>query len=159
VRRLEQLMIRHERWMYPNGRPNRMAAFLNRAWSILGSIGIGPNRLVTLKVPGRRSGRILSYPLIVADYQGERYLVAMLGQGAGWGANVRASGGRAVLKHGRSEAVQLDEVDADARAPILRRHLEVAPAARSFVPVDRHAPLSEFERVAAQFPVFLIRPA
>jgi hypothetical protein len=136
-----------------------MAVVLNGAWARLGSIGIGPKRMVTLLVTGRRSGRLLSYPLIVADYEGARYLVAMLGQGAGWAANVRAAGGRVVLKHGRSEQVQLEEVAVDARAPILRRHLEVAPAARSFVPVDRHAPLSEFERVAAQFPVFLIRPA
>ena len=44
------------------------------------------------------------------------------------------------------------------RAPILRRHLEVAPAARSFVPVDRRAPLAEFDAIAGQFPVYRIRP-
>jgi hypothetical protein len=155
--RPEQLMYRSERWMYGRGRPNRLAASLNRAWAWVGGAGFS-RRLVTLQVRGRSSGRLISFPLIVADYQGERYLVAMLGQGANWVANVRAAGGQAVLRHGRTESVRLEEVDPAERAPILRRHLEVAPAARSFAPVDRRAPLAEFSAIAAQFPVFRIRP-
>jgi hypothetical protein len=157
VSRPEHFMHRSERWMYEHGRPNRLAAFLNRAGAWVGRIGLW-RRLVMLQVRGRSSGRLISFPLIVADYQGERYLVAMLGQGANWVANVRAAGGQAVLRHGRTELVQLDEVEPADRAPILRRHLEVAPAARSFVPVDRRAPLSEFDAIASQFPVFRIRP-
>jgi hypothetical protein len=144
--------------MYESGRPNRVAALLNRAWVLVGSAGLGRNRLVTLQVRGRHSGGLISFPLLVADHRGDRYLVAMLGEGANWVANVRAAGGQAVLRHGRREAVQLEEVDPSASAPILRRHLEIAPAARSFVPVDRRAPLAEFDRIAAQFPVFRIRP-
>jgi hypothetical protein len=34
---------------------------------------------VTLEVPGRRTGRLVSFPVVVADYQGGRYLVSMLG--------------------------------------------------------------------------------
>ncbi len=71
--------------------------------------------------------RLISCPLVVADYQGERYLVAMLGQDANWVRNVRAAGGRAVLRHGRREAVRLDENEVGARAPILRRYLADAP--------------------------------
>lgn len=154
---LEQWMYRHERWMYASGRPNRIAALLNRGWARLGSVGLGPKRLVTLEVPGRRSGRLLSIPLIVADYRRVRYLVAMLGEQAGWVANVRAAGGQAVLRRRRREEVWLEEVAAGDRAPILKRHLQVAPAARSFVPVDQRARPAEFERIAATFPVFRIR--
>jgi len=64
---------------------------------------------------------------MVGDYDGERYLVAMLGEDANWVANVRAADGPAVLQHGRREAVRLEEVDPGIRAPILRRYLEVAP--------------------------------
>ncbi len=151
-------VYRNERWMYRAGRPNRVAAVLNRGWALLASIGLGPSRLVALEVRGRRSGRTISFPLIVADWQGERYFVAMLGERAAWVANVRAADGCAVLRRGRREAVRLEEVAPEARAPVLRRHLQVAPAARSFVPVDQRAPLAEFEPVAAQFPVFRIRP-
>jgi hypothetical protein len=157
VSRPEHFMYGSERWMYEHGRPNRLAAFLNRAWAWVGRVGLW-RRLVTLQVRGRNSGRLISFPLIVADYHGERYLVAMLGQNANWVSNVRVAGGQAVLRHGRTELVQLDEVEPAERAPILRRHLEVAPAARSFVPVDRRAPLSDFDAIAAQFPVFRIRP-
>jgi hypothetical protein len=93
----------------------------------------------------------------VADYQGERYLVSMLGEGASWVANVRAAGGQALLRHGRREAVRLEEVDPLARAPILRRYLEVAPGGRPHIPVDWRAPLAAFEAIAARYPVFRIR--
>lgn len=147
---------RNERWMYGHGRPNRVAALLNRGWALVASAGLGPNRLVTLEVRGRRSGRPISFPLIVADWEGDRYLVAMLGERAAWVANLRAADGHAVLRHGHRETVHLEEVPPGARAPILRRHLQVAPAARSFVSVDHRAPIAEFEPIAAQFPIFRI---
>ena len=45
------------------------------------------------------------------------------------------------------------------RAPILRRYLEVAGGARAHFSVDRRAPLSEFEAIAPQYPVFRVRSA
>ena len=143
--------------MYRSGRPNRVAAFLNGVWRLVGMAGLPPHRLNTLEVRGRRTGRPTSFPVVVADYRGDRYLVAMLGEGVNWVANVRASGGRAVLRHGRREAVRLEEIDPGGRAPILQRYLQVAPGARSHIPVDRRAPLAEFERVAPQYPVFRVR--
>jgi hypothetical protein len=145
-----------KRWLYRHGRPNRLARLLNRGWAMVHAAGLAPSGWVTLQVPGRRTGRTISFPLAVADYQGERFLVAMLGEGSNWVRNVRAAGGRAVLRHGRREAVRLEEVDPGARAPILRRYLAVAPGARPHIPVDRHAPVEEFERIAAQFPVFRV---
>ena len=55
------------------------------------------------------------------------------------------------------EPVNLEEVRAGERAPILRRYLEVAGGARAHFPVDRRAPLSEFEAIAPQYPVFRVR--
>ncbi len=94
------------RWMYHRGRPNRVAAVLNRVSAVLHSAGIWPRRLATLKIIGRRSGRMTSFPVVIAEYQGERYLVAMLGDSANWVANLRAAGGLAVLSHGRNESVR-----------------------------------------------------
>ena len=148
---------RAERWLYPGVRPNRLARLLNRGWAIVHGTGLLPQRYVTLEVPGRRTGRTLSFPLVMADYQGEWYLVSMLGESSSWLRNVRAAGGRAVLRHGRRETVRLEDVDPDARAPIVRRYLSLAPGPRAFIPVDRDAPLEEFEKVAPRVPVFRVR--
>ncbi|WP_406045499.1 nitroreductase/quinone reductase family protein [Micromonospora sp. NBC_00898] len=152
------IWYRHVRWMYRGARPNALARLLNGLSAQQYAAGLGPGHWVTLEVPGRRTGRLVSVPLVVADHDGGRYLVAMLGERANWVANVRAAGGRAVLRHGRREPVRLVEVPVADRAPILRRHLALAPGARPHVPVDRHAPAADFARIAAGFPVLRILP-
>jgi len=99
---------------------------------------------------------MISFPVVVAEYQGERYLVAMLGQKTNWVRNLRGGDGRAVLRRGRPENVSLVEDWSDDRAAILRRYLEVAPGARPFFEIDRHAPLGEFEKIVDQYPVFRV---
>jgi hypothetical protein len=144
--------------MYRRDRPHPVTALLNRGTAALASAGLAPARLVTLEVRGRRTGRRLSFPVVVADLDGRRYLVAMLGEGANWPRNVRAAGGRVVLRHRRREAVRLDEVDPARRAPILRRYAQVAPGARAHIPVAPDAPVAAFEPIAADYPVFEIEP-
>jgi deazaflavin-dependent oxidoreductase (nitroreductase family) len=143
-----------KRWLYRGQRPNRMARILNRAWAAVASSGVASNYLVTLEVTGRKSGRIVSLPLVMAVVDGQRYLVSMLGDNVQWVHNVRAAGGRAVLRSGGREEIQLEEVPADQRAPILRAYLQRAPGARPHVPVNKDAALAEFQKVAAAFPVF-----
>jgi F420H(2)-dependent quinone reductase len=142
--------------MYSGRRPNRVAALLNRGTGAIAAAGIGPKRLVRLEVPGRRTGRRLSCPVVIADYDGQRSLVAMLGEEANWVRNVRAAGGAAALRHGRREDVILEEVDPSMRAPILQRYLEVAPGGRAHFPVGQDAPQKQFEQIAGQYPVFRI---
>jgi hypothetical protein len=150
-------LYRFYRWMYKRGRPNRLARLLNRISAAQFSTGLLLcNRAGTLEVVGRRTGRLISFPIAITEYHGARYVVAMLGQDTNWVRNVRAAEGRAVLRHGRREAVRLIEVDICARAPILRRFLAIAPGARPHIPVDQQAPLEVFESIAAQFPVFQI---
>jgi hypothetical protein len=42
------------------------------------------------------------------------------------------------------------------RAPLLKAYLRKAPGARAHIPVDKDAPLAEFERVSPRFPVFAV---
>lgn len=144
--------------MYRGGHPNPVAWSLGRVTATLASAGLAPKRLVTLEVRGRRSGRLISFPVVVTGYGGERYLVAMLGRTANWVRNVEAARGLAVIRHGGPEAVILEPVASDARAPILRRYLELAPGARAHLPLDQRASLTEFERIAPDYPVFRIVP-
>jgi hypothetical protein len=82
----------------------------------------------------------------------------MLGEGVNWVRNVRAAGGDATLRHGRREEVRLEEVAPERRAPVLKAYLGRAPNARVHIPIDKDAPLTDFERVAGRFPVFRIAP-
>jgi hypothetical protein len=111
---------------------------------------------MTSEVRGRRTGRVIALPVVVADYGGARFLVSMLGEIANWVRNVRAAKGRAVLRRRGSEHVQLEEVPTPDRAPILRRYLQVAPGARPHFPLDPQSPVSEYEPIASQYPVFRI---
>jgi len=129
---------------------------MNRATATVASSGVAANYLETLEVTGRKSGRTFSLPVVVAIVDGQRYLVSMLGDNVSWVQNVRAAGGRAVLRSGRREEVQLEEVPASQRAPILKTYLQRAPGARPHVPVNKDAALAEFEKIAAAFPVFRV---
>ncbi|WP_253289663.1 nitroreductase/quinone reductase family protein [Verrucosispora sioxanthis] len=119
---------------------------------------LAPGNWVTLEVAGRRSGRTVSFPVVAVDHDGRRYLVSMLGERANWVRNVRAAAGRAVLRHGHRRPVLLVEEPVERRAPVLRHYLEKAPGARPHLPVHRGAPLAEFARIAAEYPVFRILP-
>lgn len=146
------------RWLYRGSRPNWFARVQNRLSAIAFAAGIAPRRVAELQVRGRRTGRVICFPVVIADYEGGRYLVSMLGDDVNWVRNLRAAGDRAVLRHGRREAVRLQEIGASGRAPILRRYLQVAPGARAHIPVGREAPLADFERISADYQVFRILP-
>ena len=147
------------KWLYRGGRPNWLASVLNRCGAAVHSLGVAPNYLVTLEVRGRRSGRKISLPLVMVVVDGERYLVSMLGTEAAWVRNVKAANGKVTLVHGRREEVRLDEVAAGQRARVLKAYLKRAPGARPHLSIDKDAPLSEFERVSAQIPVFRVTPS
>lgn len=145
-------------WLYHGQRPNWLARILNAMWAAIHSTGIAPNWLATLEVAGRKSGRIISLPVVVTPFEGQRYLVSMLGNDVQWVQNVRAANGKAFIRAGRRTEVCLEEVPPDQRAPILKAYLKRAPGGRPHIPVDQDAPLAEFEAIAASFPVFQIVP-
>lgn len=145
-----------KRWLYRGNRPNWIAHLLNSFWAAVHASGIAPSNWVTLEVVGRKSGRIIALPVVVASVNGKRYLVSMLGEDAQWVQNVRAAHGKAFIRSGGRTAVQLVEVPVDQRAPILKAYLKLAQGARPHVPVDKDAPLTDFAAIAPSFPVFRI---
>lgn len=144
------------RAMYAGGRGNATARRFARFWAAVQSAGVLPQRWVTLEVVGRRSGRTTRFPVGMADWQGSWYLVSMLGDDCNWVRNVRAAGGEVTVRHGRARARHLVEVPVQERAPILKRYLQKVPGARPHLPLDRHAPLAEFEAIAGRYPVFRV---
>jgi deazaflavin-dependent oxidoreductase (nitroreductase family) len=144
------------RWFYRGGRPNWVARILDRGSAMVCALGVAPDYMVTLEVPGRRTGRIVHLPLVMVVIDGKRYLVSLLGEDVNWVRNVKAAGGRVTLRHGRSEDVKLEEVAPEHRAPVLKDYLRRAPRAGAHMPVEKDAPLAEFERVSPRFPVFRV---
>jgi hypothetical protein len=107
-------------------------------------------------VASRCSSR--SNVLVPVDYDGQRYLVSMLGNGSEWVRNARTAGGEAFIKRGRARPVMLTEIPPDQRAPILKAYCQIGTSGRHHFPVAYSAPLSEFEAIAADYPVFRIDP-
>jgi len=153
---IRTLFDRYTRWMYRSGRPNWVARPQNRLSGFLFGAGALPRRAASLEVKGRRSGRAISFPVVIADWNGGEYLVSMLGEQANWVKNVRAAGGAAVLRRGRRENVTLLEVDIADRPPIIRRYAAVAPGGRPHLGLRRDASLAECEALAPNTPVFRI---
>ena len=145
-----------KRWLYPNARPNWLARILNRFWASVHALGVLPNYLVTLKVQGRRTGRTISFPLAMVAQDGERYLVALFGYKTGWARNVAAANGQAVLRHGRTEHIRLEEIPVSQRARVLKRYLQIAPGARPHIPISKDDPIEVFEAHASEYPVFRV---
>lgn len=146
------------RAMYAAGRGNATARRWARFWAVVQGAGLLPRRWVTLEVVGRRSGRTLRFPLGMADWAGNWYLVSMLGESCNWVRNVRAADGLVAIRHARTRSRRLVEVPVAQRAPILKRYLQKVPGARPHIPVRRNAPLAEFEAIAARYPVFRVEP-
>ena len=147
-----------QRRQFRDGRPNRSARVLSRLLGIAFAAGIGPNQAATIEVRGRKTGRKISFSVVIVAYEGDRYLVAMLGDKTNWVRNLRADN-HAVLLQGTRKNVSLVEDFSGNRAAILRRYLELAGGARPFFPIDRRAPLGDFERIVDEYPVFRVVPA
>ncbi|WAM19026.1 nitroreductase/quinone reductase family protein [Rhodococcus sp. JS3073] len=100
-------------------------------WARVFATGRTPWPVATLEVIGRKSGKPVRLPIIIADLEGERYLVSVLGEDTNWVRNVRAAEHRAVLLQRDRTAVRLDEVPVAHRAPIIKRYCKVATSGRA----------------------------
>ena len=148
----------HLRFFYRDWRPTRLGRIVSGAWAWVSGLGLTPRVLLALQVKDRSSARLRTTVLVVARHQGQRYLVSMLGNGSEWVQNVRAAGGEAFVKRGRSRPVVLTEIPAEKRAPILKAWCQVATSGRQHLPVPHDAPISAFEAIARAYPVFRIDP-
>ncbi len=147
------------RYFYRGWRPTRLGRLWSRMFAWVSGLGLVPDTLLTLQTKDRSSGRVCATILVVARYQGQRYLVSMLGDDSEWVKNVRAGGGKASIKRGRSQPVLLTEIPVQERAAILKAWCQVATSGRQHLPVSHDAPVSAFEAVAGDYPVFRIDPA
>ena len=137
-------------------KPTGLTKLINSTLRLFASLGLSPRDTVALRVRGRKSGNMRSNVVTYVEHDGARYLVAPRGT-TEWVRNVRAAGGEASLKHGRSQSVRLDEVPEAQRPPIIRSYLKKMPAmVRREFGVQADSPDADIERIAPRHPVFLI---
>jgi len=136
----------------PSGLVKAMNSFVGR----LASWGLIPGGTALLQVKGRRSGQTRSTAVTWVEHDGQRYLVAPRGN-TEWVRNVKAAGGEAVLKHGKSDAVRLEELPVEQRAPLIQAYLKkTARVTKREFGIEPDAPIEEFQRIAPDHPVFRI---
>lgn len=87
-----------KRSIYAGNRPNWIAKLLNTFWGRIHSAGLAPENWVSLEVKGRKSGKIITFPIVIALLDGQSYAVSMLGDDAQWVKNIRAANGTAYIQ-------------------------------------------------------------
>jgi hypothetical protein len=155
-------------------KPYRVGIFVRFNNAVMRSLvraGVRMGTFAVLTVPGRRTGRGVHVPLVVFPYRGDRYLIASYGV-VNWVRNLRAAGGRAELRRGRTtEKITAIELPAEQAGPILRFSLQTGPPGiprpivavfrRFFVlpylDVDLKSSNDDFVRSARNHPVFLVQ--
>jgi deazaflavin-dependent oxidoreductase (nitroreductase family) len=120
-------------------------------------LGVGPRHTYLLAVPGRSTGRIYRTPVTLVEEGTSRWLVAPYGERS-WVKNARAAGWVELRRGRRCERVEVQEVPAAERAPILRAYVRQVPITRDFFDAAPDAPVEAFADEAARHPVFRCAP-
>lgn len=145
------------RLFYRGWKPTRLGRVVNRLSAWYAATGLPPHFQVVLQLTGHRSGKRYASVLVAPELEGKRYFVSMLGDGSAWVKNALAKP-EAVIHHGKKQQVRLIPIPQEERAPVLKEYVRIATSGRTHFPVDRNAPLSEFEAIASEYPVFRADP-
>ena len=128
------------------------------------SHGLAPRGAVTLEVAGRRSGEPRRTPVLLTRVGGTDYLVSLAGESQ-WARNVRAAGGRAVLRRRGDRPVRLAELSPPERAPVLAAYINregkasakaAARTAQYYFGLGPDPSLEQIAAVAGFYPVFRV---
>jgi hypothetical protein len=131
----------------------------------LTSLGLAPRDAVTLEVRGRTSGKVRRLPILRTRYRGDDYLVSLSGE-SHWLRNVRAAGGRAVIRRRGAHPVRLVELPPEDRADVVAEYLRAAErrsgaeaaanATRRYFGLEPNPSLDQIRDVAGYYPVLRI---
>jgi len=113
-----------------------------------------------LAVRGRKSGEWRTTPANLLTLDGTRYLVAPRGH-TQWVRNLRVAGEGELRLGRRVERFRAEELEDDAKPPVLRAYLRrwKMEVGVFFGGVSADSPDAELRRIAPDHPVFRIEPA
>ena len=130
-----------------------------RIFRLLLCAGVKIGRMSLLTVRGRKSGQPRTTPVLLAEYDGHRFLVSTYGE-SNWGRNLRAAGETILTRGRRSERISVIEVGVKEAAPVLQHFVStVSAVVRPYFDVTPAPPLITFEQEVAHHPVFCVTKA
>ena len=161
--------------MHPQGYSARTRYRRPASWYLRGqglgvwmtSHGLAPRGAMTLEATGRRSGLPRRTPVLLTRVEGKDYLVSLAGESE-WARNVRAAGGRAVLRRRGDRPVRLVELPPEERAPVLAAYIDregkasakvAARTARYYFGLPPEPSPGQIAAVAGFYPVFRVEEA
>ncbi|MBO0869914.1 MAG: nitroreductase family deazaflavin-dependent oxidoreductase [Micromonosporaceae bacterium] len=102
-------------------------AYIKPPWWML-AIGnrfsvLNRKMIARLSVPGRRSGRLRTTPVVVLEHEGDRYLIAPFGN-TEWVRNLRAARHGRLDQGGRVEQFVPVEISPADRPPLIEAYLK-----------------------------------
>jgi deazaflavin-dependent oxidoreductase (nitroreductase family) len=138
--------------------PSSVEKLFNRAFGFLAGQGIAPSFIYSLEVRGRKSGKLYSTAVNLLEINGKQFLVAPRGQ-TQWVRNAEAAG-EVILKRGARRSFRLRPLNDSEKLQVLKAYLtNYKSAVQKFCPIAPDAPLEEFAKIAAGYPVFELVPA
>ena len=149
---------------------SRYERIMARLWCTIVGLGLLPRiwpgepRIgsTTLRVRGRRSGKMRTVAVTWVEVTGQRYLIAMLGEQSDWVHNARATSGAVTFRRGRRKKARLEELPVGERAAVMQvwyRRTGRLSTPRKYVGLEPDAPLESFAEIAPRWPVFRILPS
>jgi hypothetical protein len=138
----------------PYLRPSTVERIFGWVFASLIRIGLIRGHFYVLEVHGRKSGRTISLPVDVLEFQGRRYLVCARGN-SNWVRNARAAGEIVLVRAMRRYRYAVREIAAEARPPLLKAYLDrFAKQVQRFFPVPQGSAVEAFTDLAPRYPVF-----
>lgn len=138
---------------------------MNRVGVLATWLGLSPRDVVTLEVPGRRSGKPRQTTVVRTRFGGGDYLVSLSGESQ-WVRNLRAADGAATIKRRFGRKADLVELAVSERPPVILEYLRQgrersgkdagADQARFYFGLDPDPSLSDIELIADRYPVFRV---
>ncbi|MDP9226755.1 MAG: nitroreductase family deazaflavin-dependent oxidoreductase [Actinomycetota bacterium] len=130
--------------------------FVNAVVSPLVRLGLAGRHVFLLTVEGRKTGRRYSTPVKLVVDGDKRWLVSPYGE-RNWVKNARAAGWVELSRAGKSERLQVTQVDDAEAGPVLRNYLRQNPVTRAFFDAKAADPVEVFIAEAPRHPVFRLR--
>lgn len=137
-------------------RPGRGRHVENAIMSALVRAGLVP-RSCLLTTRGRKTGRKRTNPVVPVESDGRLWLVAPYGA-VPWVLNARASGQVTMTRRRQAREYAIREAQPAEAGRILKRYVQIAPAARRCFHAGKESPAEDFAAEATRHPVFELTP-